>query len=111
MSRWLVVTPPPGKTILGGAYLWDGQTAWQPPDGGGRDAADMVASGELLEEAQALADGYTWPPPPPQPWVAVDHGARTIVGGPWDWNGEGDPPAAGDLMLEWDAVAGGYTWA
>lgn len=109
-NRWLVVTPLPDKTILGGPYLWEG-APWQPPEGGGRDASEMVASGELLEEAPALAGGYVWPPPPDENWVQVDHNTVTITGGPWSWNGQGSPPAEGDLMREWEATANGYTWA
>ncbi|MCX3290044.1 hypothetical protein OR263_25590 [Streptomyces sp. NEAU-H22] len=53
VDRWVVVSEDPGnKTILGGAYVWDGETAWTPP-----------VAGTLLTEADALAAGYSYPPP------------------------------------------------
>ncbi len=110
-NRWVVVTLPPEKRIIGGPYVWEGDP-WEPPEGGGRDASELVTSGEMLEEQDALDDGYTYPPPPPPPdesWVAVDRQALTIVGGPWQWNGTGDPPDPGDLMTESEALASGYT--
>lgn len=48
-----VVVDEETKTIVGGPYLWDGITEWTPPD-----------EGTLMLEADALADGYTYPPMP-----------------------------------------------
>lgn len=53
VERWVVVSDDlSNKTILGGAYLWDGESVWTPP-----------VSGALLPEADALAAGYSYPPP------------------------------------------------
>ena len=41
------------QQIVGGPFLWDGVTAWEPPD-----------PGTLMLEADAAAAGYTWPPNP-----------------------------------------------
>lgn len=44
-------------------------------------------------------------------YVVVDMLSKTILGGPWLWDGVVDwtPPMAGTLMLATDAAAGGYT--
>jgi hypothetical protein len=52
MARYVVVDTDT-ETIVGGPYLWDGLAEWTPP-----------VAGTLLLESEALADGYTWPPPP-----------------------------------------------
>ncbi|WP_445279657.1 hypothetical protein [Streptomyces sp. DSM 118148] len=53
IGRWVVVSEDTtNKTILSGAYLWDGETEWTPPE-----------AGVLLLEAVAMADGYGYPPP------------------------------------------------
>ncbi len=48
-QRWVVVNDTT-HTIVGGPYLWDGHTDWQPPQ-----------QGRLILEAEALADSYTYP--------------------------------------------------
>lgn len=54
-QRWVVVPDDPdNKTIVGGAYLWDGQAEWAPPE-----------QGRLMLESEALTAGYSYPPPPP----------------------------------------------
>jgi hypothetical protein len=53
MARYVVVA---GGVIVGGPYVWDGVSAWQPP-----------AAGELMTEADADAAGATWPEPEPEP--------------------------------------------
>ncbi len=111
MARYVVVTDTPSKTIIGGAYLWDGETLWEPPEGGGRGAQDMVESGELLLEDAAVATGYRWPPPPADEWVACDPATMLITAGPAMWNGEGDPPITGEvLMRRSEAESSGYSW-
>ncbi len=50
-QRWVVVADNPDDlTIVGGPYLWDGNTGWEPPH-----------EGRLVLEADALTDGYTYP--------------------------------------------------
>lgn len=46
--RWVVVDE--DRSIVGGPYLWDGETEWEPPE-----------QGRLMVEGDALADGYTYP--------------------------------------------------
>jgi hypothetical protein len=45
-------------------------------------------------------------------WVVVDSDTRTIVGGPYLWDGttEWTPPEQGRLILEADAFDAGYTY-
>ncbi len=51
-GRWVIVPDDPDNTtIVGGPYLWDGNTDWQPSQ-----------HGRLVREADALGDGYTYPP-------------------------------------------------
>lgn len=110
-NRWVVVDAnQENHIILGGPYIWEG-APWQPPIGSGtRWAADMLASGELIEESDAITAGYSYPPPPDIPWVAVDHQTMQIIGGPWDWNGEGTAPDERALMPQWMAESSGYAW-
>ncbi len=51
VGRWVVVDDS-AMTIVGGPYLWDGHTDWEPP-----------RPGRLVGEADALNDGYTYPQP------------------------------------------------
>jgi hypothetical protein len=112
-ERW-VVCDDATKTIVGGPYLWDGETEWTAPE----IEANPDAGFTLKPEGDALAGGYSYPPPPPpptQPWVLVDtSGAMQIVGGPWDWNGQDDPPVVAadgqQLMTESDALSQGYAY-
>lgn len=49
IDRWVVVdseTP----TIVGGPYLWDGESDWEPPQ-----------QGHLMTEADAFTGGYQYP--------------------------------------------------
>jgi hypothetical protein len=50
-QRWVMVDPTT-KRIVGGPYLWDGHTEWEPPE-----------QGQLMLEAEALEAGYTFPEP------------------------------------------------
>lgn len=54
----------------------------------------------------------TTPTPDPQRYVVVDVPSKTIVGGPYLWDGvtPWTPPVAGTLMLESDALAAGYAY-
>lgn len=45
-----VVVDSEKKLIVGGPYLWDGVSEWQPPE-----------DGELLREDVARRRGYDWP--------------------------------------------------
>jgi hypothetical protein len=47
-----------------------------------------------------------------QRYVVVDEADKTIVGGPYKWDGVATwtPPEAGTLILEADALAAGYTY-
>lgn len=101
-----VVVDPATKYIVGGPYLWDGVTLWNPPD-----------EGTLMLESDAQAAGYIDKPPVvyTNPYVLVDDASRIIVGGPWDWDGQSDPPPAviGDgqqLLVEVDALSQGYIY-
>lgn len=96
--------------IVGGPDLWDGLTEWRPPAGNGALATDMLAAGTLMLEADATAAGYSYPPPPEEPWVQVDPDTMTITGGPYPWNGVGDPPAPGQLTSEASALSSGYAY-
>lgn len=50
-TRFAVVREDPeDRTIVGGPYLWDGATEWQPAE-----------QGRLIREADALGEGYTYP--------------------------------------------------
>ena len=50
--------------------------------------------------------------PDVQRYLVVDEASRTIVGGPYLWDGEAQwtPPDEGTLMLESEAMAAGYGW-
>jgi hypothetical protein len=50
--------------------------------------------------------------PDPQNYYVVDVPSKTILDGPFLWDGvsEWTPPTAGTLMLVTDADAEGYTW-
>ncbi len=48
VRRWVVVDPDT-DTIIGGPYLWDGESDWEPPQ-----------KGTLLEEAKAFQGGYRY---------------------------------------------------
>lgn len=54
IQRYVIVSEDTSnKVIIDGPCLWDGDLAtWQPPVGT-----------DALLEADALAQGYTWPPP------------------------------------------------
>jgi hypothetical protein len=101
VQRWVVVTDEPAKAIVGGPYLWDGETEWQPPE-----------AGTTMLEADALAAGYAYPsfPSATQNWVTVNSDTMAIVAGPYAWDGSGDSPGPDPLMLESDALAAGYTY-
>jgi hypothetical protein len=47
-------------------------------------------------------------------WVVIDpdHANKTILDGPFKWDGvaQWTPPTAGELMLEADALAGGWQY-
>lgn len=51
--RWFVVDVQ-ARTVLGGPYMWDGQSAWTPP-----------VDGSLITGDECAAGGYTTPAPPP----------------------------------------------
>lgn len=91
-GRWVVVNPET-ETIVGGPYLWDGEAEWAAPEITGSPDAGY----QLVLEADALERGYGYPPhpaPPIEPWVLVDYQAMTVVAGPFDWDGQSDPPPA-----------------
>lgn len=100
-QRWVVVDSNLDlKRIIGGPYLWDGETQWTPPE-----------DGELMLEADAQSQGFQWPPPPNQSYVQVDPNTMTITGGPYEWNGlDQPPPTEGSLVTEFEAQMQGYTW-
>jgi hypothetical protein len=52
ISRWVVVNTAT-YMIVGGPYKWDGVAPWTPPE-----------AGTLMLEADALEQGYEYPPPP-----------------------------------------------
>jgi len=52
MARYVVVDPEE-RVIVGGPYLWDGVSAWVPPE-----------PGVLMVEAEAAAEGFVYPPDP-----------------------------------------------
>lgn len=50
MPERYVVVNATDRVIVGGPYLWDGQSDWSPPE-----------QGELMTQAEALAKGYSYP--------------------------------------------------
>lgn len=48
VNRWVLVNRE-AHTIIDGAFLWDGETPWEPGE-----------SPDMILEADALAEGYTW---------------------------------------------------
>lgn len=107
-----VVVNPATKRLLGGPYRWDGEAEWTPPE----IEANPGAGYQLLPEADAQTQGYAWPPPPTESWVIVDQATTQIVNGPFDWNGQDDPPPVRvesdtqQYLREGDALGQGYTY-
>jgi hypothetical protein len=58
-----VVVDPLAMLVVGGAYLWDGEAEWTPPEIETNPTAGFL----LILESDALDSGYSYPPPPPHP--------------------------------------------
>jgi hypothetical protein len=71
----------------------------------------LAAMEPMVTYASLLSSDGEWIMPDYR-YVVVDQQSRTIIGGPYKWDGvqEWTPSESGTLMLEADALSAGYTY-